>query len=483
MDKNYANRTLYHADNLPILRGMNSETVDLIATDPPFNKNRDFHATPDSLAAGARFEDRWAWDRDVQPEWLDAIQDDWPQAWFAIDNARMVAGEDMGAFLCWLGVRLMEMHRVLKPTGSIYLHIDHTAHAYVKTLMDAIFGRANFRNGIVWKSRQDKGNLAVKQMVRAHDLILWYAKSETAVYNVQFLPYDDAYLQASYRHQDGRGHYRLLPCTNETGGNKVYDFRGIRRAWRFAPETMQQMYDDGMLYQASPSSPWQYKKYLADAKGVKVEDLWSDIPGARGLERMGYPTQKPLALYERIIKASSNAGDLVLDPFAGCATTPVAAERLGRQWVAIDIWDGALGIVHKRMEDNRQLLADIPVVRYETAPPRAHGRRQRGSARPHAQGADTGAARPSHEQCGHEGRAHRQQRHPLRGLRPHLRRCALPATRPQHPAIAGRPESHLESDAAMRPVQHRQEQHPHAGGAAQAQPRERMDGAPYGVGC
>ncbi|MXX80772.1 MAG: hypothetical protein F4Y69_07035 [Chloroflexi bacterium] len=149
-EPNFSNRTLFQGDCLDFLRGMNSETVDLIATDPPFNKNKDFHATPDSLAAGARFEDRWSWDRDVHPDWVDSIQDDWPAAWFAIDAARMTAGDDMGAFLCWLGVRIMEMHRVLAEEGSLYLHIDHTAHAYVKVLMDAIFGRSNFRNEIVW---------------------------------------------------------------------------------------------------------------------------------------------------------------------------------------------------------------------------------------------------------------------------------------------------------------------------------------------
>ena len=202
---NFANRTLYHGDNLPFLRGINSETVDLIATDPPFNKGRDFHATPDSLAKGARFQDRWRWADDVEQAWVDQIADDWPAVHAVIEAAKITYGEDMAAFLCFLGVRIMAMHRVLKPTGSIYLHIDHTAHAYVKTLMDAVFGKRNFRNGIVWKSRQDKGNLAVKQMVRAHDLILWYAKSEAAAYNIQFLPYDDAYIKTSYRHQDGGG--------------------------------------------------------------------------------------------------------------------------------------------------------------------------------------------------------------------------------------------------------------------------------------
>ena len=149
-EPNFQNRTLYHGDNLDFLRGMNSETVHLIATDPPFNKNRDFHATPDSLAAGARFRDRWSWERDVHEEWTDNIKDDWPAVWEVIDAARAAYGDDMGAFLCWLGVRLMEMHRVLRADGSLYLHIDHTAHAYVKCMLDAIFGRKNFRNEIVW---------------------------------------------------------------------------------------------------------------------------------------------------------------------------------------------------------------------------------------------------------------------------------------------------------------------------------------------
>ena len=368
-EQNFANRTLYHGDNLDFLRGMNSETVDLIATDPPFNKNKDFHATPDSLAAGASFKDRWRWTKDVHEEWVDAIKDNWPGLWAVIESARVAYGQDMAAFICWLSVRVLEMHRILKPTGSMYLHIDHTAHAYAKAMMDAIFGRKHFRNEIVWKSRQDKGNLATKQMVRAHDIILWYVKSDQAKYNIQFLPYDDDYIKEFYRHQDSRGLYRLLPCTNETGGNKVYDFRGVSRAWRFRESTMQKMYKDNLLVQASPSSPWQYKKYLDDAKGIKLEDLWNDIPGARGNESTGFRTQKPLGLLRRIIKASAPPRGIVLDPFAGCATTLVAAELLGHPWVGMDIWDGALDVVKQRMENSRQLLTGIPEIKYETTPP------------------------------------------------------------------------------------------------------------------
>ncbi|MXX52010.1 MAG: site-specific DNA-methyltransferase, partial [Chloroflexi bacterium] len=170
-EPNFKNRTLYHGDNLEFLRGMNSETVHLIATDPPFNKNRDFHATPDSLASGARFKDRWSWDKDVHEEWTDSIQDDWPAVWEVIGTARATYGDDMGAFLCWLGVRLLEMQRVLREDGSIYLHIDHTAHAYVKCVMDAIFGAKNFRNEIVWCYRGMPSK--AKRWQQKHDIILF----------------------------------------------------------------------------------------------------------------------------------------------------------------------------------------------------------------------------------------------------------------------------------------------------------------------
>nr|MBF2753647.1 site-specific DNA-methyltransferase [Gammaproteobacteria bacterium AqS3] len=147
---NWKNRTLFHGDNLDILRGMNSESVDLIATDPPFNKGRDFHATPDSLTAGSKFQDRWSWDHDVHQDWVDSIIDDHPKLWGAIEAARYTHSDSMGAFLCFLSVRVLAMHRILKPTGSLYLHCDTTANAYIRLMLDAIFGERNFRNEIVW---------------------------------------------------------------------------------------------------------------------------------------------------------------------------------------------------------------------------------------------------------------------------------------------------------------------------------------------
>lgn len=179
---NFKNRTLFHGDNLSFLRNMNSETIDLIATDPPFKKGRDFHATPNSLAAGAKFEDRWSWEDDIHDEWVDQIKDDWPAAWSIISSAKMSYGDDMAAFLCFLGVRIMEMHRLLKDTGSIYLHIDHTAHAYVKALMDAVFGRSNFVNEIVWCYRGMPSK--AKRWQQKHDVLLFYSKSRNRHFTV-----------------------------------------------------------------------------------------------------------------------------------------------------------------------------------------------------------------------------------------------------------------------------------------------------------
>ena len=338
-EPNFQNRTLYHGDNLDFLRGMNSETVHLIATDPPFNKNRDFHATPDSLAAGARFRDRWSWERDVHEEWTDNIKDDWPAVWEVIDAARAAYGDDMGAFLCWLGVRLMEMHRVLRQDGSLYLHIDHTAHAYVKCLMDAIFGRKNFRNEIVWCYTGPSNTK--RWFPRKHDTILFYAKSRNQTFN--------------------RDAVRI-----------PYDFETLARRGRI----------EGKHSIISASVKTKGRRSGADVEsefgqGKVPEDWWPSIPVLTNQrERTGYPTQKPLSLYRRIIEASSNEGDIVLDPFCGCATTPVAAEQLRRQWVGMDIWDGAKDIVLQRLQDEWLFTPDeaehkmFPhVVHVKTTPP------------------------------------------------------------------------------------------------------------------
>ena len=304
---NFENRTLFHGDNLPFLRAMNTGSVHLIATDPPFNKGKDFHATPDSLAAGAKFQDRWSWADDVEGEWVDQITDDWPHVMNVINGSKESYGEDMGAFLCFMGVRLLEMRRVLRDDGSIYLHCDPTASHYLKELMDAVFGRHNFRNEIVW-CYPPKGNGPKFGFHRKHDIILLYGKSANkGTFSRPHTDLDDR--------QQGK-----FSFTDEEG-RQYKEFKGRRT-------------------------------YLDQSRGRPVPDWWTDIAvvGQSRTQFLGYPTQKPIALYERIIEASSNPGDIVLDPFCGCATTPVAAERLGRQWVGIDLWTGTHQIILDRLQ-------------------------------------------------------------------------------------------------------------------------------------
>ena len=283
------NRTLCQGDNLPFLRDLPDESIHLIAADPPFNKNRNFYAAANS----AGFSDTWSWDADVQPDWLDHIRAQQPALKAVIEAARLTHSEGMSAYLCWLGVRLLEMQRILRADGSLYLHIDGAAHAYVKLLLDALFGARNCRNEIIWLYKT--GGVSQRWFSRKHDTILFYTKSDTYTFHPQ---QEKSYLTHKYGfanveiQQDARGYFRL----------------------------------------------------------AAMRDVW-DVPALRGNqpEATGYPTQKPLALYQRIIRASSNPGDLVLDPFCGSGTTAIAAERLGRRWLAMEIWDGAYALLCERL--------------------------------------------------------------------------------------------------------------------------------------
>ena len=381
-DPNWQNRTLFHGDNLAFLRAMNSESVDLIATDPPFNKGRDFHATPDSLAAGARFQDRWSWERDVHQEWVDEIADDHPNVMTAISGARTSYGDDMGAFLCFMAVRLLAMHRVLKPTGSIYLHCDPTASHYLKAVMDAIFGCENFRSEIIWKRTGSHGGAS--RWGPIHDTILFAAKSRKQTWNRTFQPYSEDYLRSHYSHKDRRGRYQPVSLTG-TGtrtGESGQPWRGVDptavgRHWAVPSAALQAAFPDrdvdglttqqrldlldeaGLIHWPPKGRVPRQKRYAHENPGVPLQDIVTDINPAGGGERKGYPTQKPLALYERMILASSNEGDVVCDPFAGCATKLVAAGKLGRQWVGMDIWEGAHRIVVERLRDTVGLLGEV----------------------------------------------------------------------------------------------------------------------------
>ena len=377
---NFANRSLYHVDNLAVLHGMNSETVDLIATDPPFNKGRDFHATPDSLAKGASFQDRWSWERDVHDEWSQQLEDRWPKVWHVVQGSRESYGDDMGAFLCFMAVRLLEMRRVLKETGSLYLHCDPTASHYLKMLLDSIFGKKNFRNEIVWKRTNPKGN--AKRYASITDTILFYTKGKEYTWNPYRTPLSGETIRKWYVNDDndGRGPYNRLVLTAPGSPDPEFaTWRGVRlekRRWNapatgvvayvierdFIPgykslgsvlERLEALDRAGLIHwpKNTKSRP-SLKQYTSMSVGAAPVSLFDDLPMMRDLpkERTEYPTQKPLALYERIIRASSNEGDIVLDPFCGCATTCVAAEKLGRQWVGIDIWDNAHDMVVDRLK-------------------------------------------------------------------------------------------------------------------------------------
>ena len=280
---------------------MPDASVDLIATDPPFNKNREFQGI--GKAEGAKFKDYWTWEDDVHVDYLAHVRQHWPALNEVIEAAYAAHSPSMAAFLAFMSVRLIEMHRILKPTGSIYLHCDPTANAYMRLMLDSIFGKDRFRNEIVW-CYTGPGSPGMRQFNRKHDTILWYAHGETWTFNEEAVRIP---------------HKRLN--TNRKGA---------------------------MI--TAPLTAGDREAYLA--KGKIPESWWPDFSpvGRIAHERQGWPTQKPLALYRRMIEASSSKGDLVLDPFAGCATTCVAAEQLGRHWVGIDLSPKAKGITLDRLK-------------------------------------------------------------------------------------------------------------------------------------
>ena len=352
-EPNFANRTVWTGDNLDILRGLNSETVDLIYLDPPFNSNQDYAAPVGSKAAGAAFKDTWHLS-DLDVAWMGLIAEEQPAVAALLATTGDVHGKGMQSYLTMMAVRLIEMHRVLKDTGSIYLHCDPTASHYLKLMLDAVFGGAQFRNEIVWQRTNAKG-LATKNLPNNHDLLIRYTKSPQYVWNPQFVPHDPEYVTKFYRYvEPGTGRrYRLGDLTNPNKDrpNLTYEFLGVTRVWRWTRERMQAAYEAGRVVQSSPGGVPAFKRYLDEQPGRAIDSLWTDIAplSPNDIEKTGYPTQKPVALLERIIAASSNPGDVVLDPFCGCATACVAAEKLDRQWLGIDLSSKAVELVNERL--------------------------------------------------------------------------------------------------------------------------------------
>ena len=354
MPVNFASGTVWTGDNLPVMRGMNDACVDLIDLDPPFNSNRHYEAPIGSKAAGAAFKDAWTLD-DVDVHEHGELADRNPAAYSVIEAARQAHGKGMQSYLIFMAVRLLEMYRLLKSTGAIYLHCDPTASHYLKLLMDGVFGRENFKNEIIWK--RTSGHSDSKTMGAVHDVILHCGKSENPRYNVQYASYDDAYIARRYKHSDPDGRRFMddnLTAKGLQGGGYEYEHRRVHSLWRVPQKRMEELDRENRLYFTNRGGI-RIKRYLDEMKGLPINDVWSDLPpvNSQAKERTGYPTQKPLALLERIILASSDPGDMVLDPFCGCATALVAADRLQREWAGVDLSPLAIKLVDDRIAEDR----------------------------------------------------------------------------------------------------------------------------------
>ena len=387
---NFRNRTLWTGDNLDVMRGLNSESVDLVYLDPPFNSNRNYSAPIGSEAAGAAFKDTWTLS-DVDLAWHGEIAEASPSLYAVIDAARQAHGKGMQSYLIMMAVRLLELKRLLKPTGSIYLHCDSTASHYLKMVMDTVFGPNRFWASITWKRTSAHND---RLFGSETDTILMYGGDKQNPDAVR-TELDQKNLSSKYRYHDDNGRYRTDNLTGpgvsdgESGEAwRGYDPSHIGRCWsvpktgkyaRYLNEVLLPGYLDfkgvhdrldaldeaEMIHYSSKGGMPALKRYLPPDAGQLPGDIWTDINAinSRAKERINFPTQKPLALLERIVKASSDEGDVVLDPFCGCATALVASEKLERKWVGIDISPKAQDLVKLRMREELGLFSFRAVYR------------------------------------------------------------------------------------------------------------------------
>jgi site-specific DNA-methyltransferase (adenine-specific) len=307
----------------------------------------------ESPAQIAAFEDSWKWGPESDQAFHEIMTLAPKKVADLMESLRAFLGvNNMMAYLTMMAVRLVEMHRLLKPTGAIYLHCDPTASHYLKIIMDAVFGVRHFQNEITWKRTGAHND--PRRYGRNTDIILYYTKSNRYTWNQLFKPHGTEY-RARFRHLDANGRAWSdydLSAKGLTGGGYQYEFNGVTSLWRVPEETMRRLEAEGRLH-FTKAGGIRLKRYLEDVKGVVLQALWDDIPpiNSQAKERLGYATQKPEALLERIISASSNEGDLVLDPFCGCGTTITVAERLKRRWIGIDITHLAIALMKYRLHD------------------------------------------------------------------------------------------------------------------------------------
>ena len=367
---------LYYGDNLDVLRRhVKDESVDLVYLDPPFNSNASYNvlfAAKDGHQAAAQiqaFEDTWRWDESAARQFAETIEGGGKVADVLLAFERFLGTSDMLAYLAMMAPRLVELRRALKPCGSLYLHCDPTASHYLKLLLDAVFGPENFRNEIIWKrgSAHSDSRQGSRHFGRISDTILFFSKSDNNTWNPLYVPYDEKYIAENYNRRDADGRvYRIDNLQGPGGaakGNPQYEVMGVTRYWRYSREKMEALIKAGRIIQTRPGAVPQYKRYLDEMPGVATQNIWTDISSInnRAKEQLGYPTQKPVALLERIIGASSNPGDIVLDPFCGCGTTIEAAQKLERKWIGIDVTHLAISLIKVRLRD--AFDAD---ARYET---------------------------------------------------------------------------------------------------------------------
>lgn len=364
---------LYYGDNLQILRDkIQTESVDLIYLDPPFNSKANYNVIfktksgKDSPSQIQAFEDTWKWNTESEMVYSqilgvgDRIAD-------VLKGLREAIGEnDMMAYITMMSIRLIELHRVLKPTGSLYLHCDPTASHYLKIILDAIFRPENFRNEILWKRTTHHSD--GKRYGRIHDVILFYTKSEKYCWNKVYMPYTEEYVETWYKNKDSDGRRwmsdNIIASKGLKGGGYTYEYNGVTRRFWMPLTKMKELDNAGLILKTKFGNVPRFKRYLDTMQGLAVQDMWTDINAinSKSKERMGYPTQKPITLLERIIKASSNESDVVLDPFCGCGTAIHASQKLNRKWIGIDVTHLAVRLIEDRMKEAFGVKLDVQGV-------------------------------------------------------------------------------------------------------------------------
>lgn len=400
-----ADNKLYYGDNLDILRRyLDSESVDLIYLDPPFNSNQDYNvlfAEQDGTRSAAQisaFQDTWRWDEGAVAAFDEAVRSDGRVAATMQAFYTMLGASDMLAYLSYMAPRLVELRRVLKETGSIYLHCDPTASHYLKLLMDSVFGAISFKNEISWKrsSAHSDTKQGMKRCGRIRDIILFYSKTKKYVWNPLYTPYTKEYLETEYRHKTGTGRfYKEADVTAaKPGGDteyvwrikrkieknarwiadldseykdpvKSWEYKSVKpyrgRYWAYSKENLEDFARNGKLIHRKTGMP-RLMLFADEMPGIPLQNSWDDIYPATGAQALGYPTQKPVALLERIISASSNEGDVVLDPFCGCGTAIDAAQKLGRRWIGIDVTHLAITLIKHRLHSTYGKTLDFDII-------------------------------------------------------------------------------------------------------------------------